>query len=891
MDVCKAMNVLADLKSLTQLRRELERLPNTLLLPVARKCLDHFTLANYAGFIVEPKFNSHLVSMCLEKPVCGDYVMEEEIDKDLSFGCNSPYKFIRLKLCLWLAKTILIDCCSRLQDGFEKSHLTCRLVLLWQNLLKEPAVELEKILNTLGHIRVDCASVAAVTEAFLEKMYAHLLYNQISRAEICLNSALAANGLKIETVGVLGKRTRFQEEFIPQLIVRAVGGDYLEDDDTRENDSTLPPNVLLHDDSLLENVRVAEMDLSTSRAKLSALTLACMLASGVLERKIQSTGDLVAEKCCSLLDEIISQRRNWAVQASALLQRSEFDKISMRRVERACLQMESLSKLVNNVENNEVDESTLRKRLKLLLASGMKPFWYVDLVHAEILRSIGCTALWFKTVTDLQEALVIFERQESWDNVIDCYQSLGQLEKAERLVRDLLAKNENESIYWCLLGDILREPTAYEKAIEASNGRSFRAHRSLGLLMLHRKNYCISYRHLKRSLELQPISSFGWFNFGCCAWKLEKWEEAAKAYRECVRYEPAHFQAWNNLAAVYEKLNDSERAKSVLWEALKLNFEHTKLRENYMLLCVRTNDLLSAITTFHAILDLDRQYKDDAVIEALTQKLITLREVKTYHSLLYYTIKHFVYGNLELYCLSRNFTYLKVNEEYVKRLINKMCELLGRITSQQSCSSTIWHCYAELKRPNSESSMKDYDFYVKLLERAFGACYNKQDWYRNVDSCVAVLNAAMKLEDSKKVLSGMKSVENDLVSVLIREVKSEIRITLRPLIASIEKIYGVDAMEASDSSLKESLLKRRSHFIYWTMSSNEETPTTSAITSITPTAAVVSALPITVQAASHNSPAFVNLSVGELLQKQHRITVVTVVRKLPIQKFRFAMLG
>ncbi|MCP9259102.1 hypothetical protein DINM_002074 [Dirofilaria immitis] len=60
------------------------------------------------------------------------------------------------------------------------------------------------------------------------------------------------------------------------------------------------------------------------------------------------------------------------------------------------------------------------------------------------------------------------------------------------------------------------------------------------------------------------------------------------------------------------------------------------------------------------------------------------------------------------------------------------------------------------------------------------------------------------------------------------------------------------------------------------MSSNEETPTTSAATSITPAAAVVSALPITVQAASHNSPAFVNLSVGELLQKQRRITVVTV---------------
>ncbi|EJW76765.1 hypothetical protein WUBG_12327, partial [Wuchereria bancrofti] len=77
------------------------------------------------------------------------------------------------------------------------------------------------------------------------------------------------------------------------------------------------------------------------------------------------------------------------------------------------------------------------------------------------------------------------------------------------------------------------------------------------------------------------------------------------------------------------------------------------------------------------------------------------------------------------------------------------------------------------------------------------------DWYRSVDSCVAVLNAVIKLEDSKKVLSGMKSVENDLV-------KSETRITLRPLIASIEKTYGVDAMEASNTSLKELLLKVKS---------------------------------------------------------------------------------
>uniref|UniRef100_A0A8R1U1P4 TPR_REGION domain-containing protein n=1 Tax=Onchocerca volvulus TaxID=6282 RepID=A0A8R1U1P4_ONCVO len=743
MDQYKAMDILMKSENLAQLRHELDCLPNTSLLSVASKCLDHFTLANYAGFI--------------EKSVYGEYVVEEEIDKDLSFGSNSSYKFARSKLCLWLAKTILIECCSRLEDGFMKNFLTCRLVLLWQDLLKEPANELQKILNTLENVQVDCISITVATEALLERMYAHLLYNQISKAKICLNNALAIIGLEIKIIGVLGKRTRFQEKFIPQLVAKAIGGDNVEDDDAFENDGTLPPNILLHDNSLLENVCIAETDASTDRAKLSALSLACMLASGVLERKIQSAEDLVIEKSCSYLDEIIAQRKNWAVQASALLQRSEFEKNSMRRVERACMQMESLSKLMNGVEIEEVNEITLRRRLKLLLASGLKPFWYVDLVHAEVLRSIGCTA----------EALIIFEKQENWDNVIDCYQSLGQLGKAEQLVRDLLAKNENEPIYWCLLGDILHEPSAYEKAIEVSDGRSFRAHRSLGMLMLQRKHYDISYQHLKRSLELQPINSFAWFNFGCCAWKLEKWEEAAKAYRECVRYEPAHFQAWNNLAAVYEKLNDAERAKALLQEALKLNFEHIKLRENYMLLCIRTHDFSSAISTFHVLLDLDKQYKDDLVIETLTQKLVTLREE---------------------------------NEGFVKSLTDMMCELLGRITSQQTCSPTIWRCYAELKRPNSESTVKDYEVYIKLLERVFRACYNKQDWHKDVDSCIAVLNAVIKLEESKKVLSEMKNTESALI-------KSEIRMIVRPVISSVEKAYGVDAVETSSTCLKESLMK------------------------------------------------------------------------------------
>ncbi|KHN71527.1 TPR repeat-containing protein T20B12.1, partial [Toxocara canis] len=97
-----------------------------------------------------------------------------------------------------------------------------------------------------------------------------------------------------------------------------------------------------------------------------------------------------------------------------------------------------------------------RGRTALVLASGLLPSWRVHTLHAQILRSLGCTA----------EALRIYEKQEAWDDVIECYKSLGQLEKAEHLVRKLIENNPTDPLYYCMLGDITLEPNYYEQAKE-----------------------------------------------------------------------------------------------------------------------------------------------------------------------------------------------------------------------------------------------------------------------------------------------------------------------------------------------------------------------------------------------------------------------------------------
>ncbi|KAK5980682.1 Tetratricopeptide repeat protein [Trichostrongylus colubriformis] len=115
-----------------------------------------------------------------------------------------------------------------------------------------------------------------------------------------------------------------------------------------------------------------------------------------------------------------------------------------------------------------------------------------------------------------------------------------------------------------------------------------------------------------------------WFNAGYCAWKLEHYADAVTCYHRCVSLEPEHFEAWNNLSAAYIKLGQKERARKILLEALKFNFEHPKVWENYLLLCVDTVEFDQAIKAFHRLLDLNKQQKDDQVLDIIASNVLRM---------------------------------------------------------------------------------------------------------------------------------------------------------------------------------------------------------------------------------------------------------------------------
>ena len=51
-------------------------------------------------------------------------------------------------------------------------------------------------------------------------------------------------------------------------------------------------------------------------------------------------------------------------------------------------------------------------------------------------------------------ALEIYERLHLWERVISCYQAVGRLSQAERIVRERMEADGESVLLWCLLGDM-----------------------------------------------------------------------------------------------------------------------------------------------------------------------------------------------------------------------------------------------------------------------------------------------------------------------------------------------------------------------------------------------------------------------------------------------------
>lgn len=658
---------------------EVEREFIQVILAVAS--LHAFIQANWTG----PDLNikpSEVIVDTMNPILISDEVLDMKAVTELAYGGEPAYHLAQHATFLRLAQLIFA---LPYHHCISIDWWRLRTTIIHEQLLDEAVPlptdahdSLGSLLQTLTGDRGDRDLVGRLQleQGRLEHIFCH---DKVASDRFV--QAARAAGLQYELTGALGRRTKYQQNDLSQLVLlaesrkrndspaEAVPNDLADQSRTPVNvsimtDPSLPVTLELNDDTLLEQTIFTSSAPSSTTSQLSHLDPVsqpplhpldqCILLSLCLNvRNTSPSHGLTSEQMSPYVARVISHPRNWSIHTMALLLRSRLESTRTRTVERSVLQLQAL------VDQMPTADSPLPERLLYFHSIPLPSKWEME-------REL---ALRFLTLGVVKSALEIFERLEMWEEVVKCWQSMERTDKAIVVVRDLLEgrKEEVESVIsrgkdlpsprrgkldsvrqaklWCLLGDLEPDNAVehYERAWALSKETSGRAMRSLGGYYFARGEFEKVIPCLQRAVKINPLLSRSWFILGCAYIRLENWEGARDSFSRCVSIDDEDGESWNNLASMYLRLDSSQnisesngedrhsKAKSfsnrmlafrALKQGLKYSYDNWRMWTNYMIVAVDVGELSEACRALTRIVE-ERSAKigaecvDEEVLERL----------------------------------------------------------------------------------------------------------------------------------------------------------------------------------------------------------------------------------------------------------------------------------
>ncbi|KAF2193271.1 TPR-like protein [Zopfia rhizophila CBS 207.26] len=441
----------------------------------------------------------------------------------------------------------------------------------------------------------------------LERAAIHIHHGFDKKARVDLDQAVSERNFDFVLTGLMGKRTKFQQKDTSQLLVLARSATSENTDASKLDNNVVEPsrpkNLDLNDDTLLESISFTEKASSTDfkeetslPASLASLdpanqpildpldsVILLSLASSITNTN--PSDGLTREETLPYATRVLEGgSSNWQVYTQALLIRSRIEGYRSRTMERGLLQLQALVDQViaetstsDSVPNDETDNQVtsflpkakggesgpVSERLRYIFPLCSPSRWELEAELAARWVNIG----------GLRSALEIYERLEMWAEAALCWAATEREDRANNIVRRQLfhATNGNDETadleeerwegaprdpppadaprLYCILGDINKDISMYEKAWEVSGQRYARAQRSLGRHYFAQRDYTKAAESYSLSLKVNALNHSAWFALGCAYLELQQFKKAVEAFSRCVQLDDQDAEAWSNLAA------------------------------------------------------------------------------------------------------------------------------------------------------------------------------------------------------------------------------------------------------------------------------------------------------------------------------------------------------
>lgn len=563
------------------------------LLHIGLAALFSFLQSNVTGPPLEYNSAETVLPVQLRSEKAVVRAVRAKIIRDLSVDGEAAYKLTPNPELFAIAKALLADVEN--EGALVAKTARMRVNFLHQKMLSEATSTLQDVIyKDVENISKQELTPDEKSRFLVERAIINTHHDFDAKARADLDQASQVRDFEFALTGKLGKRTKFQDRDISQLVVVAKSAD----EQTKATEPSGPKNLDLNDDTLLEAISFTdkkntsvqeELPLSlqsvdpNEQPKLSPVDSAILLALASAITNTAPENGLTREETQPYATRVLEGgSSNWQIYTEALLVRSRVEGHRSRTIERSVLQLQALVDQV--IADTATDDSAAQQsssdpttflprpeesesspaadRLEYIWLLNFSTRWHLEAELAKRWVELG----------GLRTALEIYERLQMWAEAALCYAATEREQKAKNMVRRQLYEaegadddDENEEFQgaerpnlptdaprlFCILGDIEQDATMYERAWDVSGERYARAQRSLArhYLALAPPELEKAETAYRKSLHINRLNHSAWFALGCVQLELQRWSDAVDSFSRTVQLDDTDGEAWSNLAA------------------------------------------------------------------------------------------------------------------------------------------------------------------------------------------------------------------------------------------------------------------------------------------------------------------------------------------------------